>query len=255
MPRPPVGVFNLRDVLILFAAIVVVPFLYLALPLWLIGLLLGTLTAAILYATLEPLPAPRWVIWLGMLAPVAADLGSLARFGPRGGTFVLVNDLVLTVAAVGVANLWAQGGMRARDAALLGGLLGVYDFVFTARLPLMNDLLARLTGLPFAPQVAWPLDDGSWVGLGLGDLLMASVFPVIMRKAFGRTAGLAAGGIALGIIGALLGLASLGVLGEAFPVMVVLGPAMALQYGIWARHRGLERTTRDYLQAEPYCQA
>jgi hypothetical protein len=36
-----------------------------------------------------------------------------------------------------------------------------------------------------------------------------------------------------------------------FPVMVVLGPLMVLQYAWWARRRGPERTTRQYLQVEP----
>jgi hypothetical protein len=36
-----------------------------------------------------------------------------------------------------------------------------------------------------------------------------------------------------------------------FPVMTAIGPAMALQYAWWSRRRGPERTTRDYLAAEP----
>jgi len=38
---------------------------------------------------------------------------------------------------------------------------------------------------------------------------------------------------------------------EIFPVMVVLGPLMVLQYAYWRRRRGKERTTWQYLQAEP----
>jgi hypothetical protein len=152
---------------------------------------------------------------------------------------------------MGVANLWAQGGMKARDAALLGGLLAVYDFVFTARLPLMNDLLARLATLPFAPQVIWPTGPGEWVGLGLGDLLMAAMFPLVMRKAFSRSAGWAAAGISVGVVVVLFGLASLGTLTGAFPMMVVLGPCMVVQYALWIRRHGQERTTWQYLRAEP----
>ena len=96
---------------------------------------------------------------------------------------------------MGVSNVWAQSGMKARDAALLGGLLAIYDFVFTAQLPVMDDLLTRLAALPFAPQVVWPTGDGQWVGIGLGDLLLATAFPLVMRKAFGQSAGLAASAI------------------------------------------------------------
>ena len=38
---------------------------------------------------------------------------------------------------------------------------------------------------------------------------------------------------------------------ETFPVMVVLGPLMVVQYAFWRWKRGAERTTRQYLQAEP----
>jgi len=251
MPRPPLGVFNRSDVLIMMVAIALLPYLYLALPLWLDGLVLGGLTLGILYVTLAPVPMPRAGLWLAILALVAADLASWWRFGPTGAPFALVNDVVLTVTVVGVSNVWAQSGMKARDAALLGGLLAIYDFVFTAQLPLMNDLLTRLAALPFAPQVVWPIGPGQWVGLGLGDLLLATAFPLVMRKAFGRSAGLAASATSLAVVGALLGLAGLGMFGGAFPVMVVLGPCMVLQYGLWAHRRGQERTTWHYLQAEP----
>jgi hypothetical protein len=90
---------------------------------------------------------------------------------------------------------------------------------------------------------------GDWLGIGLGDLVLAAVFPLVMRKAFGRTAGIAAMLIGLGAIGLLI----LGVLFssvEIFPVMVILGPLMALQYAYW-RQRRPERTTWQYLQAEP----
>jgi hypothetical protein len=36
-----------------------------------------------------------------------------------------------------------------------------------------------------------------------------------------------------------------------FPVMVVLGPLMLLQYAFWRRRLGVERTTWQYLEAEP----
>lgn len=37
----------------------------------------------------------------------------------------------------------------------------------------------------------------------------------------------------------------------SFPVMPVLGPLMILQYAYWAHRRGRERTTWQYLEAEP----
>lgn len=248
MPRPPLGVLNRSDVLVMMLATIVVPYLYLALPRWLVGALLGAVTFGILFVTVEPLPIPRWGSWLGAVALTSADLATWLRWGPTDVSFVMVNNLVLTAAAVSVANLWAQSGMKARDAALLGGMLAVYDAVFTAGLSVMNDLLDRLAGLPFAPQVVWPVGDGQWVGLGLGDLLLMTVFPLVLRKAFGRRAGLAALTTSLAVITTLLGLALLGVLRHDFPLMVVLGPLMALQYGYWTRTRRSERRTWEYLR-------
>ncbi len=82
------------------------------------------------------------------------------------------------------------------------------------------------------------------MGIGLGDLLLATVFPLVLRKAFGRPAGITAIGLALAAIGMLLALPLQGV----FPMMVVLGPLMGLQYLFWSRRRGQERTTWQYLQ-------
>jgi hypothetical protein len=36
------------------------------------------------------------------------------------------------------------------------------------------------------------------------------------------------------------------------PLMTGLGPLMVLQYAYWVRRRGQERTTWEYLQAEPF---
>jgi hypothetical protein len=82
-------------------------------------------------------------------------------------------------------------------------------------------------------------------------LLLATVFPLVMRKAFGRTAGVAAVATSLATTGAMLALITLGAVNVALPMMTVLGPLMVLQYGYWIRRRGRERTTWQYLQAEP----
>lgn len=79
-------------------------------------------------------------------------------------------------------------------------------------------------------------------------MLLATVFPLVMRKAFGCSAGMIALALALAAIGTLLALPLQG----AFPVMVVLGPLMMLQYLFWCRRCGRERTTWQYLQEEPF---
>ncbi len=150
-----------------------------------------------------------------------------------------------------IANLWAQSGLRARDAAILGAALALYDAVATSWLPLMGDLMARVAELPFAPLVVWPAGpDGAWLGLGLGDLLLLAVFPPVLRKAYGRLAGLVALGFGLVGLVSVFVLAQVGGIG-LFPVMVVLGPLMVAQYAWWSQRYGRERTTWQYLQAEP----
>jgi len=90
------------------------------------------------------------------------------------------------MAIVGITNLWAQSGMNARNVALLAGVLAIYDVIVTSLLTQTADLFGRLFGLPLAPILAWPIGPGSeWLGIGMGDMLLATVFPLVMRKAFG----------------------------------------------------------------------
>jgi hypothetical protein len=245
--RPPVGVFNLTDILFMIGGIILVPYLYLLLPIWLVAALLVVGTLSVVYFLWEPVLGSPLLVWIASLGLVSADIWASVQFGTASNRFFMVNDLVLLVMVVGLTNLWAQSGMKARDAAILGAFLAVYDLTATWLLPLMNDMIARLAALPFSPMLAWAAgDDGLWAGIGLGDLLLASVFPLVMRKAFGRGAGITAMLVALGAIGALIFLP----ISEVFPVMIVLGPLMVLQYAYWVRQRGHERTTWQYLRDE-----
>ncbi len=259
MQRPPIGVFNLGDVALMLAAIVVMPYLYLWLPLGVVAGLLGLGALSILYFLLEPVLRTRQLIWLVVAGVLGVELGLMNGLGGQSLAFFAFNNLVQLLVVAGVTNSWAQSGMKARDAAILGAALIGYDFFFTSVLTLMSDMFVRLAGLPFAPLLVWPYHPGPafpagtvhWVGIGLGDLLLATVFPLAMRKAYGRQAGLTALGVALSAIALLLARPWLGFQGDIFPVMVVLGPLMGLQYLYWRYRAGPERTTRQYLQAEP----
>jgi hypothetical protein len=250
--RPPLGVFNLRDIALMLGFIILGPFLDLALPLWIVGglLLVGGLST--LYFMWEPVLPPSWARWLATVALVGIDLAAWLWLGKTSPWWHAINNVFVVLCVVGITNLWAQSGMKARDAAILAGALAIYDLVATALLPLMGDLFIRLAKLPLTPLVAWPIGSaGQWAGIGLGDLLLAAAFPLVMRKAFGRSAGLAAMAIGLGAIAALILGPIWGLHVEIFPVMVVLGPLMVLQYAYWRRRRGQERRTWQYLQAEP----
>ena len=248
--RPPIGVTNMWDIIFMMAGIMIIPYLYLLLPVWAVTALLFLETASLLYFLLEPVVHAKIVLWVLALGPALADIAAAAVYGVHSSVFYLVNNLVLVLVVVGVANIWAQGGMKARHAAILAGYLAVYDFVFTGLLPVTDNLFARLAGLPFAPLFAWPTGSaGQWLAIGLGDVLLASVFPLVMLKAFGRRAGLLAMALALGVICLLLMLPYWGLLQDTFPVMVLLGPVMVAQYAFWVRRRGTERTFWQFAAA------
>ncbi|HET9909511.1 MAG TPA: hypothetical protein VFQ23_22885 [Anaerolineales bacterium] len=252
MTRPPIGVFNLGDIAVMIGAIILVPFLYLLVPIWILASLLALASISILYFTWEPVFRSVWSIWLVTILLAGSDLATALLPGIPSIWFFAVNNIVLVISVIGVTNLWAQSGMKARHAAILGAALMVYDLIATSLLPLMNDLFIRLEGLPFAPEIAWLVNaEGDWLSIGLGDLVMAAVFPLVMRKAFGRTVGMIALVIGLGAITLLILSLISGLLVGTFPVMVVLGPLMVLQYVYWQRQLKQERTTWQYLQAEP----
>jgi hypothetical protein len=233
--------------------IIALPLVYLAAPPVVVAGVFALVVLNALALAVEPVLQARWAIWLVVLGIGSAELGTWVVGCAMSWSFLAVNDLVLSAAIASVANLWFQSGMRVRDAAVLGCLLTIYDFVATARLPLTSDLLARVTAMPFAPIVAWPIGEtGQWVGLGLGDVLFAAVSPLVLRKAFGRSTGLGALFVSLGTLAMLLSLPALGLLRATFPVLVVFGPLMVAQYAYWIRRRGVERTMREYRQAEPH---
>lgn len=252
LQRPPMGVFNLWDISLILLGVLVVPYLYLALPRWLVASLLGVSALGIGYQLVEPISRqPGWR-WLPVISLVGADLLAWRVGGAGSLPFLLVNNLLQVVVVVGVTNLWAQSGMKARDGAILGAALTLYDFLFTTILPLMGDLFHQLQGLPFAPQVGWPLGDGRVLAIGLGDLLLAAVFPLIMYKAYSRRAGVMAFLLAaIALLLVLLLPVTLPWL-TIFPVMVVLGPLMVAQVCYWRRQTPIERTTRQFRQAEPF---
>jgi hypothetical protein len=250
LARPSIGVLNLGDVAFMIGVIILFPYLYLALPLWLVAAIFALAMLSILQLLGEPvLRRARWANWVFALSLAGADVWTNLHLGATSTTFLLVNNAVLVLAVVGVTSLWAQSGIKARDVAALGGALALYDLIATSLLPLMTDLIERLASIPFAPVVSWGVGPERFV-IGIGDLLLATVFPLAMRKAFGRSAGIAAMTINLGAIAATMAFLQLARLEVAVPLMAGLGPLMVAQYGYWARRRGPERTTWEYLRME-----
>ena len=249
--RAPLGVMNLGDVAFMLGGIILIPYLYLALPGWIVATLLAIGTLGLLQLLLEPMLHPAWLPWLVAAVLVGADIALARQVGTGTIAFVAVNNVILLLTVVAVTNVWAQSGLRARDLAILAGALVLYDLVATSVLPLTNQLIDRLAGLPLTPVLAWPVGEQGWSGIGLGDLLFATVGPLVFRKAFGRPAGWVAIILAVSALALVFAAAVWGLLPGTFPVMVVLGPLLVAQYLAWMRATGSERTTAQYLAQSP----
>jgi hypothetical protein len=248
--RPPIGVFNIRDISWMVGGIILIPYIYMLVPKWLVAGLLLIVNLLFVNTTLEPILHLRWLIWPISLGLIGMDVWFANRFAIDSNMFYLINNCVLVITVIGISNMWAQSGMKARDAMFLAAFLTIYDLTATSLLPIMSELFTRLAELPFFPAIAWRKEDVG-LAIGLGDLLIASLFPLVMRKAFGKWAGRIALAICLAVIGLMLMLPLIYPQGAMFPAMVVLGPLMILQYFVWYRRFRKERTTWQYLESEP----
>ncbi|MGH9223759.1 MAG: hypothetical protein ACRD2W_08215 [Acidimicrobiales bacterium] len=248
--RPPLGAFNRTDVVIMLVALVTVPYLYLVLPAWAAATFLGIGVLSVVSTALQPMVRARSTRWAIVATLIGADIVLAATQGARASQFLAVNNMVLLAAVVGTAVLWAQGGMKAKDLALLVAGITIYDVVATTQVSVMADIAERLSSIPFVPFIAWGGPDQG-LAIGLGDLLLAAVFPLVMRKAFGRTAGRVALATSAGTLVAILTVLYLVSSAPLIPAMVVLGPAMLVQIAYWRHRQGAERTTWQYLRAEP----
>ena len=247
--RPPVGVFNRNDMVLLMAGIIIMPYLYLLLPIWLAGTLLGLVTCSILYTIWEPVLQARTTIWLVVLLNMGLDLTTAWWFGANHEVFVIINDFIVLLICIGVSNLWVQGGIKARNVMMLAVFLTLYDTIATSILPLMHDMMLHLAPLPFAPTMVWG-NGNALAGIGLGDLILAATFPLVMRKAFSRRAGLLALLLMPSVIAGMILLQIIMPTKGIFPAMLFLGPVMILQYFFWHRHQKRERTMWQYYEQE-----
>jgi hypothetical protein len=256
MDRPAIGTFNGVDIVVVFGFIVVLPLLYLILPLTPLLVILGvTLTSAMVFG-LRPVigPTATWIVvaivisanvWMGRTV-----LGTVTGWQ----LFWLENDLLVVCAAVTTANLYVQGGMRLRHVAWFGLVLAAYDAVFTFVWPVTNTLAQRFIGYPFDPSVGFRVGIYN-ATIGLGDLLIYSLFVIAALKAYGWRAARGAAVISVlcgAIVPAVLPLAT-----DAFidartdvivPAQAAFGPAAYLYYRYLVRAYGAERTMAGFLR-------
>jgi hypothetical protein len=246
-------VFNRFDVVFMLGAIVAMPYLYLVLPVSVAAGFLGLGMLSILMVSLQPVVA-RWARWAVVPTLLGLDVGLAIAQGAGSPAFLAVNDLVLLIVVVGTAALWAQSGMKASNLGLLAAGITVYDILATSQASVMARIATRLSAIPFVPFVGWG-PRGGGLAIGLGDLLVAAVFPLVMRKAFGRTAGRVALVTGLVTLGGMLTVVSAIRTEPVVPAMLFLGPVMLVQMAWWRRRLRAERTTWQYLAAEPLAAA
>lgn len=240
MPRPPFAMWVWADVWLIGVAVVVAPLAYVEAPGPVVAAVFGVVLGTASQLALAPLVGARVSWWVAVGLCAFAVLAAVADWSVL---VVVLTDVLLAVAVIGVANLWAQSGMRAAHVAALAAFLGVYDLLATG----LSDLTARFAdevdGLPFAPLFMVDTEPVA-VGIGLGDLLVLVLYPLVATKAFGRTAGLVAAASGLGATGIVAALFRAGLFDDGFPMLTLLGPLIVAQYALW-RGRG-ERTVRDW---------
>ncbi|MEV6103586.1 hypothetical protein AB0M28_02585 [Streptomyces sp. NPDC051940] len=189
LPRPAIGVFNGRDVVIMLGFVVVLPYLYLGLPSWLVPVVLGLAFAGGLTIGYGTVVARARVRWLCILALLAADF-TASRFAedswPAAGPYWVLNSALVLTLIVSAANLSAQGGLRLVHVSWFALALAVYDAFFATVVPLTQELADAMQGYAFAPSASIRIGDlGAFVGMG--DLLVYALFTTVAYKAYGRT--------------------------------------------------------------------
>lgn len=237
MRRPPIGVFRTSDVMTMTVILVVAPLVYLKLPGTAVAIVFGSVGLGAVQLMLAPVLGGR----VALLVAGALCVGAYASWSSHHPlpTWVL-SDAVLALAVIGVANVWVQGGMRAGQVAGFAMALAAYDLAATTLTDVTRRFADHVQGLPFAP--VFVLGGGHTpLSIGLGDLVMLTVFPLAMAKAFGRAAGVMAASADLFVSGVTGVLFVLGTVTSAMPLLTVLGPVIALQWMAWRRAGRVER--------------
>jgi hypothetical protein len=254
LERPAIGRFNGRDVVFLFAFLVLLPGLYLLLPEWALTSVLVLTFAAALSIGFRPVLSPG-ALWLGIGVLIGANLWMGQRMINNVFNWHFVwaeNSVVVLLAAISVANLYVQGGMQLKHVAWFAGALAVYDSVFTLVWPVSNLLIREFVNHPLFPAMGMRLGFDEAIA-GLGDLLVYAGFTIAAVKAYGRP-GLRLALILVLVFGAVMPAMS-GLLFNyvdsrldvVIPAQTWFGPAAVLGY-LWLRRRyGRERTMKEYL--------
>jgi hypothetical protein len=253
LERPAIGVFNGRDIAFLLLVLAFLPTLYVALPHWALTSFLAVTFAASLSIGYRPVVNATW-LWLGIGLLLGANIW-MARtmLGTVLGwqLYWVETSVIVVLGAIAVANLYVQGGMQLRHVARFAILLAIYDVIFTMVTPLTNELAEDFLGYPLDPSFGFRLNLYN-ATLGLGDLLIYSLFLCAAYKAYGWAAARVAFVVVI-VFGAVLpAMAPLLInfidarADVVVPAQTFFGPAAFVAY-LWMKRRfGKERTVREF---------
>jgi plastocyanin len=242
---------------VLACFIVALPVLYVAVPAGVLtGFLVITFMSALMIA-LRPLVATR-VLWIAIPVLLTANLlvtRSIAEIDGGLQIYWILTSIVVMIAAVGIANLYIQGGLVLRQIAYFTLFLAVYDTFFTKVVALTPVLAISLQGRPLDPSIGFATSIYN-ANVGLGDLLVFCLYTIAAYKGFGRRGALVAMSVIV-VFGAVAPSVTplvvpglFGATAAAFvPVMTIFGPAAFLSY-LWLSRTGPERSGVEWMKEQ-----
>lgn len=226
---PAIGVFDWSDVWFLAFVVLSFPVLQYFAPVRVAEavtiLLIVASVADLMRAAAPSRPVLRRVVTT--CVAVIASTVSLHHFAvvPRA----VIGDLLLIPFVWIAALAWAQTGMRVSHLIAIVIGLTVFDLAATPLSHVMGPLLRRLGEQQ--PQLIFTVPSAHGVALlGIGDVLIAVVVPLVVRRSYGHLAGRVAAGLCVMAYIAGLSVAALRP-GVTIPLMVTLGPATLLAIG------------------------
>jgi hypothetical protein len=254
LERPAIGAFNSRDMVILAVFIVVLPILYLAVPgPVLTGFLIVTFSSAMAIGLRPILPARYRRIVIPVLIGSEIVVTYTLLGAPRGlQLYWVLTSAIVLVAAMGVSNLYVQGGLRLRQIAWFAVFLAAYDAFFSTVVPITPKLAAAFEGRPLNASIGWASGRYS-ANIGLGDLLVYGLFVTAAYKAFDRRGATWAfvtvflfGALAPSVAPMVVAHFGQGAEGIVIPAQLFFGPAaFVVTTVLYRRHP--ERTTAQWL--------
>jgi hypothetical protein len=257
MDRPGIGTFKGRDIAVLTVFLATLPELYIHLPRVVLTSFLVLTFVASISIGLKPLLKPAQV-WFAVGGLIGLNIW-LARtmLGTVHGWQIYWTEdaIIVLLGAVSVSNLYVQGGMKLRHVASFALTLAAYDLVFTTAFPVTDVLAQDFLGYPLDPSIGMRIGIAN-SALGLGDLLVYSLFFCATFKAYGKKGAQLAGGLIMVFGVACPSYASVVVNvvdsrgDRVIPAQAIFGLPAYFAYRWMRKHWGRERTMKEFLDSD-----